>query len=188
MFDRVRVDLQRHLCCDGRASNSVVWVLFIIAFAYGFQASTVYRYGRYIDRGLKHDILYPVYLFANIFYCAGNWLMRKMYGISIDRRAVIDEGFYIGHFGGIEIGRCRIGRNCNVHQHVKIKNNCVLGDNVWVGAHAILEEGVVVEKDATIMVGARVSSPVASRCLAAGNPSRIINKNYDNKGLLGLKN
>lgn len=186
MFDHIRADLRRHLCCDGRGEDSIIWSLFVVVFAYGFQASTVYRYGRFIDRRFKHGIFYSFYLFGNVFYTVGKYLTEKMYGIHIDRNAVIAEGLYIGHFGGVVIANCHIGKNCNVHQHVKIGDDCILGDNIWVGAHAVLEKGVKIDDHATIMVGAKVSSPVSSRCLASGNPARIINKKFDNNGLLGL--
>ncbi|TKB07424.1 hypothetical protein [Desulforhopalus sp. IMCC35007] len=187
MFDYIKADLQRHLCCDGRESNSIIWTLFIIVFAYGFHTSSVYRYGRFIDQRLKYGRLSFLYPLANIFYSIGKLLTEKMYGIAINRNAVIAEGFYIGHFGGIELGSCQIGKNCNVHQQVKVGDGCVLGDYVWVGAHAVLEDGLKVADHATIMVGARVSSPVGKHCLASGNPARIINKNYDNSRLLGIK-
>ena len=187
MFDYVRADLQRHLCCDGRDSDSFIWTLFIIVFAYGFQASTIYRYGYFLDRYLKERTFYPLYLPANLLYCVGKFLTEKLYGIAIDRRAVIGKGFYIGHFGGVRIGCCQIGENCNVHQQVKIGDGCILGNNIWVGAHAVLEDGVKIADQATVMVGARVTSSVCGRCLVSGNPARIINKDYDNNGLLGLK-
>lgn len=187
MFDTIRADLNRHLCCDGRESNSLLWTAFIVVFAYGFQASTVYRYGHFIDKQLRQGIFRSLYPLTNVLYSVCKWLTEKMYDIKIDRRAVIAEGLYIGHFGGIKIGRCCIGKNCNVHQLVQIGDECILGDNVWIGAHAVLQGGIAIADYATIMVGARVTSDVCSRCLSSGNPARIINKNYDNNGLLGLK-
>ena len=186
MFDSIRADLHRHLRCDGREDNSLIWKIFIVSFAYGFHASTVYRYGSFIDRRLQHGIFYPIYLLANIFYLFGKILTEKMYGIAIDRKAVIGKGFYIGHFGGIKIAHCYIGKNCNVHQLVKIRDGCTVGDNVWIGGHAVLEKGVSVADQATVMVGARVTSSVCHRCLVSGVPARVINRNYENKGLLGL--
>ncbi len=187
MFDCIKADMQRHLCCDARDSDSLIWKLFILAFAYGFHASTVYRFGCFIDRRLRHGILYPLYVLTNTIYFACRFLTEKMYGISIDRRAVIGAGLYIGHFGGIKIGCCRIGMNCNLHQQVTIGDHCVLGNYIWIGAHSVIEEGVVLADHATVMVGARVASEVCSRYLVSGNPARIINKNYDNTRLLGLQ-
>ena len=187
MFNSVRADLNRYVCCDERAGKSFMLKLLVIAFAYGFQTTIVYRYGRFIDHHMKHGLLRPLYPLANIVYCAGKFLTEKMYGISIDRRAEIAPGLYIGHFGGISIGNCRIGRNCNIHQQVKIGDGCVVGENTWLGAHSVLEEEVSIADHATVVVGARVTSPVCSACMASGNPARIISKNYDNSGLLGLR-
>jgi len=187
MFDTIRADLERYVCCDERASQSSVLKLLVIVFAYGFQACTIYRYGRFIDKKIQHGLLRPLYLPANLIYATGKFFTEKMYGITINRRAEIGPGFYIGHFGGISIGRCRIGRNCNIHQQVKIGDDCVVGDNTWLGGHAVVENGVSIADHATVVVGARVTSPVCSACMASGNPARIISKSYDNSGLLGLK-
>ena len=186
MLDNIKADLMRHLSCDARESDALIWKIFIVFFAYGFHASTVYRLGRFIDLKLKRWFFSPLYLLSNAVYLGANFLIKQMYGISIDRQAVIGPGFYIGHFGGIKVGRCRIGRNCNIHQLVRIGDDCDIGDNVWIGAHAVIEDGVVLSNQATVMVGARVVSNVCSKCLASGNPARIINKNYDNTQLLAL--
>lgn len=187
MLDNIKADLMRHLSCDARGSDALIWKIYIVFFAYGFHASTVYRFGRFIDWNLKRWFFFPLYIFLNAVYFGAKFLINKMYGISIDNQAEIGPGFYIGHFGGIEVGRCRIGRNCNIHQLVKIGDDCDIGNNVWIGAHAVIEDGVVLSNQATVMVGARVVTNVCSRCLVSGNPARIINKNYDNTQLLALK-
>ena len=187
MFYYIRKDLQRHLCCDARESDSVIWKLFILIFAYGLHASTVYRFGCFIRRRLRRGGMYPVYVCANTIYLVCRFLIEKMYDIRIDRNAVIEPGLYIGHFGGIRIGSCYIGRNCNLHQQVQIGDHCVLGNNIWLGAHSIIQKGVVIADYATVMVGANVNLNICSGCLASGNPARVINKNYDNKQLLGMR-
>lgn len=186
MFECIRADLKRHLRCDQRDTDSILWTLFVIVFAYGFQASTVYRFGCYIDRKLTSMALLPIRMLANVFYLLGKFLTEKMYGIKINRNAKIDKGLYIGHFGGIEIENCTIGKNCNVHQHVKIGKDAFLGDNIWIGAHAILDKGVSIADGATIMVGAKVLNSVEFHCLASGNPARTVKTNFDNRGLLSI--
>jgi serine O-acetyltransferase len=46
--------------------------------------------------------------------------------------------------------------------------------------------GVKVESGATIAAGSIVLTDIGSKCLAVGNPARILNKNYDNSDLLRL--
>ena len=187
MFCRIRADLQRHLRCDRRENDSLLWRLFIVFFAFGLHASTVYRFGNFLEQKVKPGLFVPLYFASYPVYLLLNMLVKVMYDISIDKGAVIGPGLYIGHFGGIEIEKCQIGKNCNIHQQVKIRCGCDIGDNVWIGAHAVLGKGVTVSNKATIMVGAQVISSVDGGCLVSGNPARIIRRNYDNRRLLGIE-
>jgi maltose O-acetyltransferase len=50
----------------------------------------------------------------------------------------------------------------------------VVGNNVWVGTRAIILKGVTIGDDAVIGAMSVVTNPVPSRCVAAGNPARVI--------------
>ena len=52
-----------------------------------------------------------------------------------------------------------------------------IGDEVWVGARAIILKGVTVGSGAVIAAGAVVSRDVPPRALVAGIPSRVIREN-----------
>jgi serine acetyltransferase len=120
-----------------------------------------------------------------------------LYGIDIDKKASIGRGFYTDHFGRIFVGRCFIGNNCSIHQHVCIGEKCAsgrssgirIGNNVWIGPHAVINEGVAIEDNVTIAAGSVVSSGslIRKRCLIMGNPARVIQKNYDNIFLFGSR-
>ena len=53
----------------------------------------------------------------------------------------------------------------------------IIEDNVWIGARAIILKGVTIGSGAIIAAGAIVTRDVPSKCLAAGNPAKIIKKN-----------
>jgi len=187
MFEIIKCDAKRYLAIDGWEQSSFVGRVFVLFFSYGFQATVIYRFGRYIEFFRNKLIFLPLYWFLNLIYLLLSWLSLKMYGIDICREAEIGSGFYIGHFGGINVSRCKIGTVCNIHQLTKIGTDAVLGDYVWVGAHAVIESGVVVEDHATVTVAATVTKPVSSYCLVAGTPARAIKINFDNTAMLGIK-
>lgn len=163
-------------------------------FSFGFYASTVYRFGKYIETLKGSPIFNPFYYIGNAFYYFLNLLIIKMFGIKIERAASIDSGFFINHFGGIHIKKCRIGKHCSIHAQVKIGGNDnpdiadssgpVIGDNVWIGGHSIIYDNVIIEDDATIAAGSVVRSDVKKNNLVMGNPARVINKNFDFTTLL----
>jgi acetyltransferase-like isoleucine patch superfamily enzyme len=52
-----------------------------------------------------------------------------------------------------------------------------IGDEVWVGARAIILKGVTVGPGAVIAAGAVVNRDVPARALVAGVPSRVVREN-----------
>ena len=185
-FNILFADVKRHIHIDGREHNTLAGYVYILLCAFGLHCIIIYRYGKLIESLFARKWLIPIFWLSNLFYKLANWITQKMYGIRICREAKIGKGFYIGHFGGIYIASCVIGTNCSIHQHSKVFENARIGNNVWIGAHAEIMKGVNVQDYGTIMVAAKVYKTVYSRCLASGNPARIINKNYDNSSLLSL--
>ena len=59
----------------------------------------------------------------------------------------------------------------------------IIGDNVFIGARAIIIGGVRIGNNARIGAGAVVTKDVPNGCTAVGVPARIINKNHDNEGI-----
>lgn len=53
-------------------------------------------------------------------------------------------------------------------------NPVVIGDDVWIGARAIILPGVHVGKGAIVGAGAVVSKDVPEYAIVAGNPARIV--------------
>ncbi len=106
----------------------------------GFRAMCVYRFGKWIKRKnifLKIPLM-PLYFLLN-------QRLKIKWGIQIPLECEIDEGFYIGHFGGITIAAdAKIGKNVNISQLVTIgeagqgekAGAPIIGDNVYIGAGA----------------------------------------------------
>lgn len=50
----------------------------------------------------------------------------------------------------------------------------IIADNVWIGANCIILPGVTIGEGSVIAAGSVVSKDIPSRCVAAGNPAKII--------------
>ena len=116
------------------------------------------------------------------------------FGESRRNKILIQSGCYINRFTmidasqQIEIGRdCMIGPHCYItdhdHGHVLgrlVRDQPVLekrvrtGNNVWMGAGAIVLKGVVIGDDAVIGAGAVVTKDVEPGTKVAGVPARRI--------------
>lgn len=66
-----------------------------------------------------------------------------------------------------------------VEQEVEFGLPVCIGDNVWIGAGAIICPGITIGNNSVIGAGAVVTKNVPANVVAAGNPCRVI-KNIDN--------
>jgi serine O-acetyltransferase len=94
---------------------------------------------------------------------------------------VAGPGFSIAHAPGIVINRsARIGRNCRIHQNVTIGDSRGgspwIGDNVWIGAGAVLIGPITVGDDAVIAANAVVTKDVPSGVTVGGIPAQMISR------------
>ena len=80
---------------------------------------------------------------------------------------------------------CEIGHNCSLAQNVTIgvagsgdnRGAPVIGNRVFIGAHAIIVGRLTVGDDAVICAGSVVSRSVPARAVVMGNPARVVS--YD---------
>jgi serine O-acetyltransferase len=190
----VKADLAKYRKIDEiTLSSSCLTKFGLLLSSYGLHAIVVYRYGKYIKNNRKLILIFPLWLFLLSFYYFLNFIIKKFYGIDIDVKSDIGMGFYIGHFGNIFIGYCKIGDNCTVNHQSRIRTlnvdykksaKILIGNNVWIGAQTRIEEEVVIGNNVTISGGSVVKSSVKDNALIMGNPARVIIADYDNKTLL----
>lgn len=193
MLELIKADLQRNIKIRSNGlTPSLGRKIKIVFLSYGIQALLVYRFGNYIESKITDRKLHLIKILLLGAYHILNFLVIKMYDIRINPKAIIGKGLYIGHFSGIDIAVCTIGENCSIHQSVKIGGSdcsssheklCQIGNNVWIGPLARINQGVKIGDRATIASGSVILADVEKNCLALGNPARIINKNYDNSML-----
>ena len=51
-----------------------------------------------------------------------------------------------------------------------------IGDDVWIGGHAVINPGVTIGSNVVVASGAVVVKDVPSNCVVGGNPARIIKR------------
>ena len=95
----------------------------------------------------------------------------------------VGPGLHIVHHGYRRIGSVKsIGSNLTLLPMVLIgkktpdanTDECTIGNNVYVGAGAIIMNPVNIGDNVVMGAGAVVTKDVPSNCIVAGNPARII--------------
>ena len=156
----------------------------------GVHAVVVYRFGQWsraqplVVRCLSD----PVYFVLST-------LVRMAWGIALPRGAKIGPGLYIGHFGGITISkRAVIGRNCNLSQGITIgvsgrgeKGGVpVIGDDVYIAPGACLFGKIVVGNNVKIGANAVIYKDVPDNAVAVMDPGFRIISHAGNRTLSNL--
>ncbi|WOO87418.1 2,3,4,5-tetrahydropyridine-2,6-dicarboxylate N-acetyltransferase [Mollicutes bacterium LVI A0039] len=104
-----------------------------------------------------------------------------MMGALINIGSVIGPGTMID-MGAVLGGRAQIGRNCHIGAGAVIAgvieppsaSPVTIGDDVLVGANAVVLEGVQVGAGAVIAAGSIVTTDVPAGSVVAGSPARVI--------------
>lgn len=116
------------------------------------------------------------------------YLLSVLIGINIPRKSVIGKGLRIHHYGCIVINnKSIIGEKCTLRHEVTIGNrrssdDCpIIGDNCDIGVGAKILGKIVIGNNVTIGANAVVITDIPDNSLAVGIPARIIKKNEDYK-------
>jgi serine O-acetyltransferase len=159
-FENIRADFHAH----GRKWG-----------AQGFWALSVYRFGRWrytIRSGLLRK---PCSLLYHVLY---KWI-QIVAGIELPCEAEIGKNFVIDHFGGIVVsGYARFGDNCRIRNGVVVGLGRVdnpvaphIGNNVDIGAGAKLLGAINVGDNVIVGANAVVVRDVPADHLAVGVPA-----------------
>ncbi|HEY3382168.1 MAG TPA: serine acetyltransferase [Vicinamibacterales bacterium] len=188
MFDRLRADFAHYCVIDaGDPLPGFLKRLRVVADAPSLQAIAVFRFGSYLHErrlSLPRIVSKPLGLLHFVL----DKITVIMWGITIDARAEIAGGLYLGHQGGIVIGPIVMGRDCCVAHNVTIgvrtdgvgSGRPKIGDRVWIGTGAVVFGGIRIGEGVTIGPLTLVGRNLPSRTLAIGNPVQILSRGYDN--------
>ena len=107
----------------------------------------------------------------------------------IHGNSYINTNSTINCFHHIEIGAgCAISDNVCIHDsdsHVmngnkaRMKAPVIIGNHVWICKNVTILKGVTIGDGAIIGAGSIVSKSIPPRCLAVGNPARVIRENVE---------
>lgn len=76
----------------------------------------------------------------------------------------------------------------NIQGHPRTKGDVKVGNDVWIGAEAVILSGVTIGDGAVIGARAVVAKNVPPYAIAVGNPARIIRKRFDENTIEQLLN
>lgn len=166
--------------------------LKFIAMNSEFRCVATYRFSQYVAELAEHRNLLA--LPAKVLYRLLNRWATHVDHTDISAGARIGPGLVLMHRSGVIVGPVSIGDNCVVHHNVTIGQRVArgdqgvprIGDRVWIGPGCIITGSIAIGDDVTISAGSILSRDVPSGCLVAGNPARVIAKDYDNTDFIGL--
>ncbi len=190
MFENIHADMMRARRRYIEIRHPID-ILRLLWSSNGLQALVIYRLGRWLSNVHHRRFgwaiaapLYPAYWMLFV-------IVRKAYGINLEQSADIAAGgLHIYHLGGIEVRNCRIGSRCTIFQQVKLgtaepkDGGLIIGEGVYIGPHAQICADVSIGDGVTIGAGSVVTQDIPPHCLVLGNPSRIVQRDYDNSAIL----
>ncbi|MGJ9412768.1 serine O-acetyltransferase [Aeromicrobium sp. CF4.19] len=108
----------------------------------------------------------------------------RISGAELNPLATIGPGLYLAHSVGVGIGaRVVIGSNCKIHLGVVLgpqpmdqtePRYTVIGDDVFIGTHAVVVGGVTIGDGAVIGANALVARDVAPYTVVSAAPARVV--------------
>lgn len=162
-----------------RYSNNKTTIVLILT-TQGLWALFVYRLLNKIFRSKLPFIIKKPLLALGVIW--QKWI-EVTTGISIPYTVKIGKGFYIGHYGNIIINsNAVIGDNCNISQGVTIGVNGfgekrgvpVVGDNVYIGANAVLVGKIKIGNNVVVGANSLVVDSIDANITVLGVPAKKI--------------
>jgi serine O-acetyltransferase len=155
------------------------WFIFVrlLIFHPGYKISFWMRTCKYLHSNLIFR--YSLFIIARLIY----QYYSSRFGIEIPFRTKIGPGLYIGHFNGIVIHyECVIGKNCNLLQNVTIgrsfrgdkKGVPTIGNNVFFGPGAVVFGDIKIGDNVAVGANAVVLKNVPDNAVVVGVPSKIV--------------
>lgn len=175
LFQLINSDYNKHRKYGGNFFS-------IVLFTQGFWATFQYRITHYIYCNIKWKLFKIPLLGLSLVWLK---VIEIITGISISYSVKIGHSFYIGHFGGIIINsNAIIGDNCNISQGVTIgvsgiglnRGTPVLGNNVYIGANAVLAGKIIIGNNVLVGACSMVNCSFLDNSVIFGVPAVVISQ------------
>jgi acetyltransferase-like isoleucine patch superfamily enzyme len=105
------------------------------------------------------------------------WKMEIGEGTAISLSAKLDKtnprGVHIGKYTAVSFGAAIVTHDWVNH----VDRDVRIGDNCFIGAHAIVLAGVTIGDHCVVAAGSVVARDVPAGSLVAGNPARVVEHN-----------
>jgi serine O-acetyltransferase len=162
MFDNIRADLRAY---EGDWSAQGFWVML------------VYRFGRW-RYGVRTTSLRKLF---SMIYNALYKLVQILTGIKLPCETAVGRNFIIDHFGGVIVsGYATFGDSCRIRNGVVVglrrtgeQTAPTIGNNVDIGSGAKLLGPIRIGDNVLIGANAVVLCDVPDNCIAAGVPAIV---------------
>jgi serine O-acetyltransferase len=173
VFDKLRHDLSRGLRFHTNR-NAPRWKRILrLPFHFGTQAVIVHRLGEWAD-GITVPVVRQIFL---ALYGIAKYFIQITIGVVIWRKAKFGKGLVIHTVHGVFVGAPRIGENCYL-QHGVVISYAVkeIGDGCYFGPGAKVFGHIRIGNNVMVGANAVVDMNVPDNSYVLGNPGRIIPK------------
>jgi serine O-acetyltransferase len=145
-------------------------------------AIAIYRFGHWACFSCSTPLINVIFKFIYIFL--NKAIVEILLGLYIPAQCQIGGGLYLAGFLGLVINpNVKIGENCTIGHGVVIgtagdgtPRAPEIGDNVYIGAGAVLLGGIKIGDNVRIGANSVVIHDVPSDVTVAGVPSKIVRR------------
>lgn len=178
LFSFLSADLSRCIANQvNQANKSAIRKIISGVINESFQIMSIFRIEQYLMR--KRCIIFKVFLI--LIRLRKRYIYHRL-GIWISFNAKIGAGFFIRHYGTINIGPANIGKNVTIFQGVTIgmgytgqHRGCpTIGDRTIIFAGASVIGNIKIGRNVIIGANSVVVSDIPDNAVVAGNPAKIL--------------
>ena len=177
-LDYLKEDLNRYFVLMGQPSLSKK--ILVILESQGIWYLISYRTGRYVRKDFKVPFLMSIF---KIVTHVAHFVLTVVTKIEISFDVDIKGGFYIGHFGYIIVNpTVKIGSNCNISQGCVIgeggrgslRGTPVIGNQVYIAPGAKIFGPITIGDNVAVGANAVVNASIPDNAVVVGIPGKIV--------------